>query len=96
MKWLLWMAAIAAALWAGSQWLEGGIERGREATAEVIADPVYDLAASIDRTRDTVEQANHRIDAAGTEALGVVPGAGNSASAFAANARSDLQAAGKR
>ena len=96
MKWIVALAVIAALLWIGGDRVSELITSGRQ-SAGVLTEPIYGLSNTLEETRARVAETNRRIGALGAQAAvaeGMAP-PNNSATAYGAQARRDLQALGR-
>jgi hypothetical protein len=93
MKWILALAIIVGLLWLGGDRVTELIDSGRQ-SAGGLTEPIYGLSKTIDETRARVDETNRKIGAltGHAAALEGMPSVDNSAAAYGAQARRDLQA----
>lgn len=93
MKWLIAVGVIVGLLYLGGDRVKEWVGAGRQ-QASGLTDPIYGLAKTIDQTQARVDETNRKIGALSDQAAGI-PAVNNSAAAYGAQARKDLQALGR-
>lgn len=90
MKWLLAAAIIVGLLYVAGDQVNDLISSGRD-SASGLTEPIYGLAETIDQTQARVDATNRKIADLSNRAASM-PSVDNSASAYGAAARRDIEA----
>lgn len=90
MKWLIIAAILVGLFYVAGDQVKDVIQVGRQ-EASGLTEPIYGLSNTIDQTQARVDETNRKIEALGGMAASL-PSVDNSASAYGAQARRDLDA----